>query len=299
MAILVDAPRWPAHGTRFAHLVSDTSLNELHAFAASAGLPIGAFDHDHYDIPEKRYRDLIALGAEPVSEKELLRRLRAGGLRVRPADRTPTRAQALSGLRQAWREVLPESIPLGEELLTRWQESHRVYHDVRHLAQSLAAARQVTERPSRAVQLALWFHDAVYDLHPGADEEASAELAQRRLTGILPRAEVNEVARLVRLTASHAPEPGDAAGAVMVDADLSILGQHPGRYHVYVRDVRQEYRAVSDADFRAGRTQVLHRLLALEPLFRTATGREAWEEAARQNLEDEVQRWGAAVGQPS
>lgn len=292
MAILIDAPRWPAHGTRFAHLVSDTSLNELHAFAAAAGLPVRAFDHDHYDIPERRHRDLIELGAELVPEKELLRRLRESGLRVRPSERTPKPAQVVAGLRQAWLEVLPEASGLGEELLARWQEPHRAYHDVRHLAQALDAAQLVSDGlPARPVLLALWFHDAVHDLRPGEDEEASAQLALDRLAGLLPTAEAGEVARLVRLTASHSPEPGDRTGAIVVDADLSILGQPAGRYHVYVRDVRTEYHEIPDADFRHGRTQVLQRLLALEPLFNTAAGRLAWQEPARRNLTEELDRW--------
>ncbi|MGC3953746.1 MAG: DUF4031 domain-containing protein [Propionicimonas sp.] len=292
MAILVDPPRWPAHGTRFAHLVSDTSLNELHAFATAARLPVGAFDHDHYDIPERRYRELIALGAEPVPEKELLRRLRAAGLRVRPSQRTPKPSQVLAGLRRAWADLLPGETALGEELLARWQQAHRVYHDVRHLAQALAAAQLVSGgEPGRAVRLALWFHDAVYDLRPGLDEEASAQLATSRLAGLLPADEVAEVARLVRLTAEHTVAPDDPAGAVVVDADLSVLGLPAGRYHVYVRDVRQEYRALSDAEFREGRTRVLRRLLALEPLFHTAIGRSHWQVAAAGNLADELDRW--------
>ena len=78
MAVLVDPPRWPAHGTQFGHLVSDTSLDELHAFARAAGLPARAFDHDHYDVPVARYADLVAQGALEVSSTELLRRLVAG-----------------------------------------------------------------------------------------------------------------------------------------------------------------------------------------------------------------------------
>lgn len=292
MTILLDAPRWPAHGTRFAHLVSDTSLNELHAFAAVAGLPHRAFDHDHYDVPERRHAELIARGALLVSEKELLRRLRDGGLRVRPAERTPKPQQVLAGLRQAWRDLLPQAPALGEELLTRWQEPHRAYHDVRHLAQALAAADTVSEhRAGHPVRLALWFHDAVYDLRPGLDEEASAQLAVDRLTGLLPRTEVDEVARLVRLTTSHHTEPEDDAGAVMVDADLSILGQPAARYHIYVRDVRTEYQHLAEEEFRHGRSQVLRQLLDLDPLFRTDSGRRAWQERARTNLTEELARW--------
>ncbi|GAA3795123.1 DUF4031 domain-containing protein [Cellulomonas soli] len=88
MTVLVDPPLWPNHGRSWGHLVSDESLAELHAFAARAGLPERAFDLDHYDVPDVRYDDLVALGAVPVSAHELIRRLRASGLRVPAKDRT-------------------------------------------------------------------------------------------------------------------------------------------------------------------------------------------------------------------
>lgn len=82
MAVLIDEPIWPAHGRLWGHLISDTSLDELHAFAAAAGIPDRGFDHDHYDYPEERRATLIAQGAVPVSGKELVARLTAAGLRV-------------------------------------------------------------------------------------------------------------------------------------------------------------------------------------------------------------------------
>lgn len=87
MAILVDEPLWPNHGTLWAHLISDASLDELHAFAGAAGLPAGGFDHDHYDVPAERIDALVAMGARRVSPKELVRRLIASGLRVKERDR--------------------------------------------------------------------------------------------------------------------------------------------------------------------------------------------------------------------
>ena len=82
MAILIDQPSWPAHGTVWAHLVSDANLDELHDFAARAGIPRRGFDLDHYDVPEARYDDLVAAGALPVTFREMIVRLRASGLRV-------------------------------------------------------------------------------------------------------------------------------------------------------------------------------------------------------------------------
>ena len=82
MTVLIDDPIWPAHGRLWGHLVSDTSLDELHAFAREAGIPERGFDHDHYDYPEERREALIAQGALPVTGKELVARLNAAGLRV-------------------------------------------------------------------------------------------------------------------------------------------------------------------------------------------------------------------------
>jgi Protein of unknown function (DUF4031) len=80
--ILIDQPMWPAHDTLWSHLVSDTSLDELHAFAAAQGIPRRGFDLDHYDVPAERYEALVSAGAVPVSNRQLVVRLRASGLRV-------------------------------------------------------------------------------------------------------------------------------------------------------------------------------------------------------------------------
>ncbi|WP_024285679.1 DUF4031 domain-containing protein [Cellulomonas sp. KRMCY2] len=90
MAVLLDPPLWPRHGRIWGHLVSDESLAELRDFAARAGLPERGFDRDHYDIPADRYDELIALGATLVDSRELVRRLRASGLRVPARDRRRT-----------------------------------------------------------------------------------------------------------------------------------------------------------------------------------------------------------------
>ena len=87
MAVLVDAPLWPAHGRMWAHLVSDASLEELHAFAAANGIPARGFDRDHYDVPAERVDDLVDAGALRVTAGELTRRLIASGLRVKGRDR--------------------------------------------------------------------------------------------------------------------------------------------------------------------------------------------------------------------
>ncbi|MFZ4895679.1 DUF4031 domain-containing protein [Plantibacter sp. Mn2098] len=82
MTVLIDPPLWPAHDRLWSHLVSDRSIEELHAFAERAGVPSRAFDLDHYDVPEERHAALVAAGAESVDAHELVRRLIASGLRI-------------------------------------------------------------------------------------------------------------------------------------------------------------------------------------------------------------------------
>jgi hypothetical protein len=87
MAVLIDEPRWWFRGRRWSHLVSDVSLDELHAFADLTGIPRRGFQGDHYDVPEEVRDDLMAAGAVLVESRELVRRLRAAGLRLSPAAR--------------------------------------------------------------------------------------------------------------------------------------------------------------------------------------------------------------------
>lgn len=82
MALLIDPPLWPRHGRVWGHLVSDTSLDELHDFARLVGIPERGFDLDHYDVPEDMHERLLAAGAQLVDGRDLVRRLRASGLRV-------------------------------------------------------------------------------------------------------------------------------------------------------------------------------------------------------------------------
>ena len=82
MTIWIDPPAWPAHGRLWSHLVSDTSYDELHDFAAAQGIPRRGFEGDHYDVPEERYAALVAGGAVPVDGREVVRILQRSGLRI-------------------------------------------------------------------------------------------------------------------------------------------------------------------------------------------------------------------------
>ncbi|MGP4110170.1 HD domain-containing protein [Streptomyces sp. 4N509B] len=184
---------------------------------------------------------------------------------------------------------------LGRELLALWSEPHRRYHTVAHLRAvldhlaELGAATYAVD--PAAVELAAWFHDAVYDPRvPDAENvEASALLAERLLAeGPLPPARRAEVARLVRVTAGHDPDEGDTNAAALCDADLAVLAASPREYAAYAAEIRQEFGFVPDDAFRTGRAAVLRHLLSLPRLFRTPYGAAHWEETARYNLSGEL-----------
>ncbi|TLP78961.1 DUF4031 domain-containing protein [Nesterenkonia sphaerica] len=300
MTIYIDPPVWPAHGTVFSHVISDESLEELHAFARGAGIRARAFDRDHYDVPAQRVQDLVRQGAVPVSGHDVARILAASGLRVKARDRPEKlrgsllrRWRAMAGpgrndaAGDAWEAV-------GQDLVQRWSEPHRHYHALPHLlsvlrvSHALAQAGELRGAPYRPVALAAWFHDAVYAGNAGQDEQQSAHLAQQQLDGLLPDDEVEEVARLVRGTATHSPWEGDAAGAVLTDADLEVLARPAHEYLRYAAQVRADYAHVGEQDFIRGRAAVLRTLMAAPRLFHTHTGELQWDAAARKNISAEL-----------
>ncbi|MCF6745939.1 metal-dependent phosphohydrolase [Blastococcus sp. KM273128] len=186
-------------------------------------------------------------------------------------------------------------------VVAAWSEPHRRYHDLAHLAAVLGLVeRLAADAPDpAAVALAAWYHDVVYDPLRADNEQVSAERARAGLRGLVPEERAEEVARLVLLTAAHDPEPGDANGAALCDADLAVLAAPPGAYAGYASAVRAEYGHLSDEEFTAGRIAVLERLLGLPRLYRLPAAAE-WEPLARANLSAELtllrQRAGGASG---
>jgi predicted metal-dependent HD superfamily phosphohydrolase len=197
---------------------------------------------------------------------------------------------------RAWLALVPAVADVdaagiaGRQLLDRWSEPHRRYHNAAHLSALLSTLNEL--EASRSVRLAAWFHDAVYDPRRPDNEECSARLAVDVLTRLGLGGAAPEVARLVRLTAGHDPEPGDHDGASLCDADLAVLAWPRREYDGYAAAIRDEYAHVPDPAYRAGRAAVLRGLLDLPVLYRTPDLHDRWEAPARANLAREL----AALG---
>ena len=183
-------------------------------------------------------------------------------------------------------------------VVAAWSQPHRRYHDLAHLAAvlGLVAGLDTAAADPDAVRLAAWYHDVVYDPHRDDNEAASADRARAGLRGLVPDPRVEEVARLVLVTAGHDPAPGDRDGAVLCDADLAVLAGPPDAYAAYASAVREEYGHLSDEEFTAGRIAVLERLLALPTLYRLPAVAPEWTPRARANLRAELALLRARAG---
>lgn len=196
----------------------------------------------------------------------------------------------------AWTDLIgrhttdPTASEVGRHLFDAWSEPHRTYHSLPHLRDILARVDELAadaEEPD-AVRLAAWYHDSVYRGLPD-DEERSAQRAEYELAalGVAP-AMVDEVARLVRVTVTHDPVPGDRNGAVLSDADLAALAVPIDDYRHNTAAIRSEYAHIPNEVFRKGRVQVLAALLDGPAVFRTDYGRRHWEDVARANMRAEL-----------
>jgi predicted metal-dependent HD superfamily phosphohydrolase len=196
-----------------------------------------------------------------------------------------------------WRRDLPPDTDAGAadhafaDLVARWRQPHRHYHDLTHLRTILAVIDRHAgwAADPAAVRLAAWFHDAVYVPRRDDNEKASAALAGSVLRRLrLASERIDEVIRLVRLTERHDPGPSDRNGELLCDADLGVLADEPDAYRHYAHRIRMEYSHLPDSAFRAARIGVLRRLLAMPTLYHVPELKTAWEERARTNLNREL-----------
>lgn len=175
--------------------------------------------------------------------------------------------------------------PLFSQLCQAYTEPGRHYHTDRHVAVCLAQFRRVAhlaEHPAET-EIALWFHDAVYDTHRSDNEEKSAEWAHTYLSeGGADSAVAARVADMIIATKTHDAYANDAC--LLVDIDLGVLGASEQAFEAYDREIRQEYDWVPEEQYRAGRVRVLMAFQGKEFIYKTAGFRKRYEEQARRNL---------------
>ena len=176
------------------------------------------------------------------------------------------------------------------QLLAAWNEPQHHYHTQQHLHECLSQfelLRAAADHPDE-IELALWFHDAVYDPKAGDNEEQSAELAVRTLSDAsVPGRTIDEVRHLVLATKFHDLD-GSPSQSLMLDVDLSILGSDPSRFSEYERQIRQEYSWVPTEVFAPKRLEILEKFLKRPRLFRLPWFYNRLESRARNNLKESI-----------
>lgn len=191
---------------------------------------------------------------------------------------------------ERWRVAPVDAFPVYDRLVEAYSGPQRHYHNLEHLSEMFRVASRLQDRADdpAAIQLAIWFHDAVYDPRSKENELRSAEWAREALGEFkLPEETIRRVESMILATAKHLPA-SSADTQVLLDADLAILGADPKRYDRYTRDIREEYAWVDDAAYRAGRAAVLEAFLKREAIYQTERMREMGETPARENLRREL-----------
>lgn len=215
---------------------------------------------------------------------------------------SPERMETLQG---SWVRLLvrfdvspAEAYPLFDRLVAAYSESHRHYHTIEHLTDMFRVIVKLSDqlRDPAPVYLAAWYHDAIYLPLSRENEVQSAIWARTELEAIgIPQETIAEVQRLIRCTDHREGHSIDESAAVLLDADLAILGAEQKRYQRYSAAIRREYEVVSDLDYRQGRSTVLQKFLESTRIYRTERMFAVGEGMARENLRRE---WEVLQGSP-
>ena len=187
-----------------------------------------------------------------------------------------------------WRELgaSGSNDELFRRLVACYSEPHRKYHTMQHLEECFRHFERVRSFAEHAseVELALWFHDAIYNTKKKDNEERSAEWA--RDSALAAGLTVDQASRIHELvmTTMHNAVPVARDAAVLVDIDLGILGADAMRFDEYEVQVREEYSWVPGPLYRAGRRKILQEFANREHIYSTEYFRAEYEARARDNI---------------
>jgi predicted metal-dependent HD superfamily phosphohydrolase len=176
--------------------------------------------------------------------------------------------------------------------MRRYAEPHRSYHTTRHLEECFAKLDEGRAHAERLyeVELALWFHDAVYEVRNSDNEERSASWAQAAVSAAGVDHSIGSRVRDLILATRHDVVPSTKDAALLIDVDLAILGASAERFDEYERQVREEYSWVPGFLFRRKRREILEAFLRRPAIYSTKPFRIRYESAARANLARSIQQ---------
>ena len=179
-----------------------------------------------------------------------------------------------------------------QRLVACYSEKHRRYHTLQHIEECLEELDEIEGDEERLalIEIALWFHDAVYQPLANDNEERSFAMAKEFMLECEATESVIEFVRDMILATKKHRAKDDMDAAIMIGLDLNIFAREPKRYTEYEKQIREEYAAVPLAEYCSKRAAILEEFLARPVIYESETIREVYEEPARFNLETAIAR---------
>jgi predicted metal-dependent HD superfamily phosphohydrolase len=174
-------------------------------------------------------------------------------------------------------------------LLEKYTQPNRYYHNIQHIGKCLSELDKAKSiaRNEMITELCIWFHDVVYDPRRYDNEEQSAKYAAQTLKRISLHEHIDVVKTMIEST-KHSGEVKDQDTRVLLDIDLTILGQSQEEYLSYSKAIRKEYNHLSDEEYIRRRKEILTRFLNKDNIYHTELFRAKYEEKARENIRREI-----------
>jgi predicted metal-dependent HD superfamily phosphohydrolase len=187
---------------------------------------------------------------------------------------------------QLWQKLNCEPpLGVGEQLWGLYTSPDRHYHNLTHIQECLKLLELMPTPYPEAIELAIWFHDAVYNTRAADNEQQSANLATATIQQAGLSAELaNKVHQLILATSHQHQAIDDHDTQLLIDIDLAILGSDPDTFKVYESNIRQEYVWVPLTTFQQKRAEILQEFLDRLAIYQTTAYWEMFEAPARRNL---------------
>ncbi|MBD5778807.1 hypothetical protein IEN85_04840 [Pelagicoccus sp. NFK12] len=208
-----------------------------------------------------------------------------------PVQPTPTVTVAWKRFSAALSLDSAMAAPLLARLSRAYQTGDRHYHTLEHVIDCLSTLSSYPSPPSPlSIELALWYHDAIYDPNRSDNEAQSALFMESEFAAAELDPQILGQAKALVLATSHKETASNEAEAIIADVDMAILATPPARYLQYTQQIRKEYSCFDDASYRVGRSTFLKTFLSQSQIFQTAHYRDMFENRARINMGEELKR---------
>ena len=187
----------------------------------------------------------------------------------------------------------PRACLVFDQLKSKYSETHRYYHDLAHVDAMLGLVTEIGISDDE-LELAIWFHDVVYDPESALNERASADYFLQAFDGFFGSEFLTRVERLIMATDPRIERTGASDEDLIIDIDLSVLGAEPEKYRAYSEAIRKEYSFVPESEYVVGRGKVMKRFL--EQSIYATPHFIAREKQARINIRAELKELQKSLG---